>query len=178
MKNINTLILALFGLVVFQACEGPEGPQGAQGPVGEPGINIVSEVFEVEVDFNAANNYSEIFQFDPVIVESDVVLSFVQWEVDGGTPIWRAMPQTAYFQEGGILVYNYDFTRSDFSIFLDGNLDLSTLSADWTDNQVFRVVVLPGDFASTNARIDLTDYDAVTKLLGLTDEDFKRIELK
>ncbi|MEB2786712.1 hypothetical protein [Algoriphagus persicinus] len=178
MKNINTLILALFGLVVFQACEGPEGPQGAPGFDGEDGVNIVSEVFEVEVDFTPANNFSEIFTFDPIIVESDVVLSFVLWEVDGQTPIWRAMPQTAYFQEGGILVYNYDFTRSDFSLFLDGNLDLSTLSTDWTDNQLFRVVVLPGDFASTNARIDLTDYDAVTKLLGLTDADFKRIELK
>ncbi|MEB2781625.1 hypothetical protein U3A58_14605 [Algoriphagus sp. C2-6-M1] len=178
MKNINTLILALFGLVVFQACEGPEGPQGAPGFDGEDGVNIVSEVFEVEVDFTAANDYSEIFSFDPIIVESDVVLSFVLWEVDGQTPIWRAMPQTAYFQEGGILVYNYDFTRSDFSLFLDGNLDLSTLSTDWTDNQLFRVVVLPGDFTSTNARIDLTDYDAVTKLLGLNDADFKRIELK
>lgn len=178
MRNINTLILALFGLVVFQACEGPLGPEGPQGPQGENGITVVSEVFEVEVDFNAANNYSEVFTFDPVIVESDVVLSFVLWEVDGETPIWRAMPQTAYFEQGGVLVYNYDFTRSDFSLFLDGNLDLSTLSADWTDNQLFRVVVLPGDFASANARIDLTDYAAVTQLLGLTDEDFKRIELK
>lgn len=178
MKNINTLILALFGMFVFQACEGPQGPQGPQGNDGADGITVVSEVFEVEVDFNAANNYAQIFSFDPVIFDSDVVLSFVLWETDGQTPIWRAMPQTAYFQEGGILVYNYDFTSSDFSLFLDGNINLSTLGPDWTDNQLFRVVVLPGDFAAANARLDLTDYNAVTTMLGLKDSDFKRIELK
>lgn len=175
MKNINLLILALFGMLVFQACEGPQGPQGIPG---EPGVNIVSEVFEVEVDFIAEENYSETLLFDPPIIESDVVLAFVMWELEGESPVWRALPQTAYFNGGGILVYNYDFTSSNFRFFLDGNVDFATLDSDWTDNQLFRVVVVPGDFASANARIDLTNYDAVTQALGLSDADFKRIELK
>lgn len=60
MKNINTLILALFGLLVFQSCEGPEGPQGIQGPEGEPGINIVGTTYEVEIDFTEANDYLDL----------------------------------------------------------------------------------------------------------------------
>jgi hypothetical protein len=43
-------------------------------------------------------------------------------------------------------------------------------------DQAFRVVVVPGDYASS--RLDLTNYEAVTELLGLEEEDFKRIELK
>ena len=173
MKNINLLILALFGMFVFQGCEGPQGPRGADG---EPGVNIVSEVFEVEVDFTADNDYMDTRFFEPPIIESDVVLAFVMWEADGATPIWRAMPQTTYFQGGAILVYNYDFTSRDFRLFLDGDVDFASLDASYTENQLFRIVVVPGDFASANARIDLTDYNAVTQLLGLTDEDFKRIE--
>ncbi|EAZ80267.2 hypothetical protein [Algoriphagus machipongonensis] len=173
-----TAILGLIGIISFQACEGPVGPQGPPGLDGfdgQDGVNIVSEVFEVEVDFNDGNGYQEIFTFDPAIVESDVVLAFIQWENDGGTPIWRALPQTVFFEEG-VLMYNYDFTSGDFSVFLDGPLDYSLLTSDWTDNQLFRVVVVPGDFSG--ARIDWTDYEAVTKHLGLTDEDFTKIELK
>lgn len=170
-----TAILGLFGLIVFQACEGPQGPPGLDGLDGLDGVNIVSEVFEVDVDFTEANNYQEIFSFDPAIIESDVVLAFIQWDADGANPIWRALPQTVFFEEG-VLMYNYDFTKNDFSLFLDGPLDYGLLGPEWTDNQLFRVVVVPGDFASS--RIDWTDYEAVTKYLGLTDEDFKRIEIK
>jgi hypothetical protein len=37
------------------------------------------------------------------------------------------------------------------------------------------VIVVPGDYASN--RIDFTNYEAVTALLGLKNEDFKRIDL-
>lgn len=174
MRKITALI-GLIGLMIFQACEGPQGPPGLDGLDGQDGVNIVSEVFEVEVDFTENNNFQEIFTFDPPIFDSDVVLSFIQWESDNGTPIWRALPQTVFFEEG-VLMYNYDFTSSDFSLFLDGPLDYSLLGPEWTRDQLFRVVVVPGEFAS--ARVDLTDYEAVTKYLGLTDEDFKRVELK
>jgi hypothetical protein len=173
-----TAILGLLGLILFQACEGPQGPPGFDGLDGQDGldgVNIVSEVFEVEVDFNEENNFQEIFTFDPAIFDSDVVIAFIQWDADGSNPIWRALPQTVFFEEG-VLMYNYDFTSNDFSVFLDGPLDYTLLGPEWTNNQLFRVVVVPGDFGSS--RVDLTDYEAVTKYLDLKDEDFKRIELK
>lgn len=177
MKKILT-IFALMGLAAFQACEGPEGPIGPVGPQGEqgePGVNIVSEVFEVTTDFTAENDFQAVFEFDPAIVESDVVLAFIQWERSGETPIWRALPQTIFF-ESGVLIYNHDFTSSDFRIFLDGPLDYSLLGPDWTQDQTFRIVVVPGDFAG--ARIDFTDYDAVTKMLGIEEDDFQTVRLK
>lgn len=61
-------------------------------------------------------------------------------------------------------------------MFLDGPIDFGTLGAEWRNDQAFRVIVVPGDF--TSSRIDFTNYEAVTQLLGLEEEDFKKIELK
>ncbi|NVJ84884.1 MAG: hypothetical protein HWE15_01165 [Algoriphagus sp.] len=165
-------LIAIFGfatMVAFQACEGPVGPPGPPGQDGLDGVTIVGEAFEVDVDFTEANDYRELFEFDPAILESDVVLIYLRWEQDGNTPIWRPLPQTIFFEEG-VLMYNYDFTRFDFSVFLDGPIDYSLLASDWTDNQLFRIVIVPADFAGS--RIDFSDYEAVTKLLGLEEEDF------
>lgn len=177
MKKIFS-ILTLIGIVAFQACEGPEGPIGPQGPQGiegEPGVNIVSEVFEVTTDFSSENEFQAVFEFDPVLVESDVVLAFIEWERAGQTPIWRALPQTVFFEEG-VLMYNYDFTNADFRLFLDGPLDYSLLGPEWREDQKFRIVVVPGDFAGN--RIDLTNYEAVTEMLGIEEADFQKVQLK
>ncbi|MHA7131023.1 hypothetical protein [Algoriphagus namhaensis] len=163
-------IFSLIALFAFQACEGPEGPPG---PPGLDGVNIVSETFEVDINFTAENNFRDLFRFEPEILPGDVVLAFIEWELEGGNPIWRAFPQTIFFEEG-VLIYNYDFSQSDFSIFLDGPLDYTLLGPEWILNQRFRVVVVPGDFASS--RIDWTNYEAVTQLLGIDEEDFVKIK--
>ncbi|WP_026950893.1 hypothetical protein [Algoriphagus mannitolivorans] len=170
--NRYLTIFALIGLLAFQACEGPMGPPG---PEGAPGVTIVGEAFEVEVDFTSQNGYEGIFDFQPAILESDVVLAFIEWETSNNQSVWRALPQTVFFNEG-VLMYNYDFTRSDFRIFLDGPLNFSTLGPEWTQDQVFRIVVVPADFAG--ARIDWTDYEGVTRLLGLEDGDFYKLNPK
>ena len=170
-----TSVFGLLGILIFQACEGPPGPAGLPGLDGADGVNIVSEVFEVELDFTAQNDFQEVFKFDPPIIKSDVVLVFIEWEKEGTNSIWRALPQTVFFDEG-ILIYNYDFSSKDFRLFLDGPMDYATLGAEWRIGQVFRVIVVPGNF--TSSRIDFTNYEAITQLLGLEEEDFKRIELK
>lgn len=172
MRKVATAF-ALLGLLIFQACEGPMGPNGPQGPQGEPGVNIVSEVFEVELDFTPQNNYSEQFNIDPVIQPGDMIAAFIEWEQDNGTSVWRALPQTEFFNEGA-LVYNYDFTRGDFRLFLDGSVDKSLLGTAYTHNQFFRVMIIPGDITG---RMDLSDYDAVASYLGVTDADFQKVKL-
>ncbi|MFT4612280.1 MAG: hypothetical protein ACI9OT_001663, partial [Gammaproteobacteria bacterium] len=51
---------------------------------------------------------------------------------------------TEYFEDG-VLVYNFDFTQQDVRFFLDGTVDLNSLDSVWTQNQAFRVVVIPAD---------------------------------
>ncbi|UZD24670.1 hypothetical protein PBT90_14910 [Algoriphagus halophytocola] len=168
-----TAVLALVGLFTFQACEGPMGPEGPQGIPGEDGVNILGTTYEVEIDFTPENNHSDLFQFPAANVESDVILVYRLAGVDDGRDIWTMLPQNFFFQEG-VLIYNFDFTLDDFSIFMDGPIDYELLGPDWTDGQIFRVVVVPSDFPA--ARIDFSDYEATMKMLDIEDADFLRLD--
>jgi hypothetical protein len=171
MKLAN-FIFGLLVILMIQSCEGPEGPEGQPGLNA---VNIEANVFEVKMDFTTQNNFSQRLNFTTTTLSSDVVMVYIQWEKDGNTPIWRALPQTVFFEDG-FLIYNFDFTTKDFTVFLDGSINRANLNADWRLNQIFRIVVIPGRFSSS--RIDLTNYEAVTALLGLKDEDFQKIDLR
>lgn len=176
MKKIIVLIL-VGGLAFIHACVGPVGPPGLPGPPGPRGADgevILGEAFEVDVNFTEANGYLEEFSFDPPIFSSDVVLIYIRWETLNGNTIWRMIPQTVFFEEGA-LIYNFDFSRVDFAIFLETTFDPSSLDNSWTRNQKFRVVIVPAEFG---AKIDYSDYDAVIKMLGLSEESFVKLKPK
>ncbi|MDN3668680.1 hypothetical protein QWY93_04990 [Echinicola jeungdonensis] len=170
---MKKLIVFVFVAIVmaFQGCEGPVGPQGPEGPPGEDGGIFVGSAFEIEVDFNEGNNYELIEEYGFDVFPYDVTLVYIKWSPAGEDPIWRLIPQNIYFEEG-VLQYNFDFTDLDVRIFLDGTIDFAILGDEWTQNQVFRVIVVPAD--NVDARMDFQNYEAVTKMLGLTDEDFVR----
>lgn len=174
------VVLALF----FQACEGPmgpqgpqgpEGPQGQQGPQGQPGDSFVGIAYEVGLDFTAENDYFEVLEFPEELIESDIVLVFINWETFNGNRVWRLLPQTVFFEEG-YLRYNYDYTVEDIAIFLESNFDPELLDESWTRDVLFRIVVLPVDFA--NGRLDLTEMEEVMKMTGIQDKDFITLERK
>ncbi|WP_194776402.1 hypothetical protein [Pararhodonellum marinum] len=170
---MKKLLIALFviGGLGFQACEGPQGPPGGPGPVGPAGpagINIVAEVFELDLDFTQQNDYANFFPLDPELFPGDVLLIYIAWDFNNGEPVWRQLPQLVLFEEG-VLQYNFDFTIEDFSIFLETSFDPGILSNEWTIDQLFRVVIVPGDLA--NARIDFSDYNAVMQLIGVDESD-------
>ena len=142
MKRILSSI-AVFALLLT-SCTGDQGPPGFDGFNGQDGGLIVASAFEIVVDFNEANDYQFVEPYGFDVFPSDVTLVYIEWEVDGGEPIWRLLTQTEYF-ENGVLVYNYDFTQQDVRLFLDGTVDFNTLDDAWTQNQAFRVVVVPAD---------------------------------
>jgi len=137
-NKIGSFLLMLF---LFSACEGPTGPPG---PPGDDGAVLVANAFEIEVDFNAGNGYRIIEDYGFEVFPFDVTLVYILWEQDNGTDIWRLLPQVLEFPEGQ-LQYNYDFTQTDVSIFLDGTINFNILGSEWTQDQVFRVVVIPAD---------------------------------
>jgi hypothetical protein len=174
MKKLFSLIL-LGGFAFLHACVGPVGPPGPPGVPGQDGQVLLGEVFEVDVNFTAANNYTDEFNLTPPIFASDVVLIYIKWETLNGNTIWRLLPQSVFFDEG-VLVYNYDFSRVDFSIFLETTFDPALLSNSWTRNQRFRIVIIPAEFGS--ARIDYNDYDGVMNLLGISETDIVTLKSK
>ena len=168
MKRILLLFSAL--AFVLTACTGDPGPPGIPGPPGRDGLNglngadgEIAKAFEIVIDFTAGNNYEFIEPYGFQVFPSDVTLVYIEWDTFEGSPIWRLLPQTVYF-DAGILTYNFDFTQDDVRFFLDGTIDFSLLGPEWTDNQAFRVVVVPADNVDG---IDVSNLDTVMALNGV-----------
>ncbi len=182
MKTMKAMIL-LAAAALLTACVGEpgmDGRDGYDGKDGVDGVNILGSAFEIEGDFTATNEYLLYFQFPNTIevYESDIVLVYILWETVTGSDnkpldVWRLLPQTVILDEG-ILQYNYDYTREDVQVFLGGTLDFATLlPAEW-ENQVFRIVVMPADFA-IDLSLDVTNYNMVMKSLDLGSSKVPRI---
>ena len=171
-KKIAAFLLIIVA-TVLASCEGPMGPPGSPG---EDGYNFKGTTFEFTGDFTAANNYQLVFNFNDngfLPYYSDVILTYILWIDDNGLEFWRPLPQTEYFDSGAILQYNFDYTTDyeydeivDMSVFLDGDVDLPSLSPDYTMNQTFRVVVVPSDFMSM-ANVDASDLNSILNSSGI-----------
>ena len=165
-------LLPLFTVfaLVFTSCEGPQGPPGFDGLDGLDGEIIASSAFEIVIDFNTVNDLEYIEAYGFNVLPSDVTLVYILWDTQNGQDIWRLMPQTVYFDDDTNLVYNFDFTQDDVRFFLDGTTDFSTLDDVWTQDQVFRVVVVPADNVDG---IDVSDINAVMNLIDIQSIDLR-----
>lgn len=174
MKKIVSLLFVI--AVVFTSCtadQGPMGPpgfDGADGADGDDGGIIAFTAFEETVNFNAADNFSHTVNYGFDVLESDVTLVYILWEkLEDETKVWRLLTQTVQLDEG-LLFYNYDFTQTDVRFFLDATFDLNLLSSGDTQNQVFRVVVVPADKING---IDISNYNDVIQASNITSFDIK-----
>jgi hypothetical protein len=184
MKKIG-IIFSAIAITLMASCEGPAGPPGPpgfDGLDGQDGINILGTVLEIEGTFNAANNYSLFYEFPTTVevFESDLVLVYILWEQteDGnGDPvdIWRLLPQTRILSQG-LLQYNYDHTFFDVSVFLESDFDLSTLPPGDTDNQIFRIAIVPAEYGQTS-RLDISNIESVMSALKVEEKDINRFSL-
>jgi hypothetical protein len=180
----SALLSAVFLALITIACEGPTGPPGPPGFDGQDGldgVNILGQVYEITGDFTPANNYSlfSVFSEDAPSVEvfeTDVVLVYILWEQfddpTGPIDVWRLLPQTRLLNQG-ILQYNYDHTFLDVSIFLEADFDLGTLQPGDTDNQTFRIAILPAD----GAGLDTSNMSEVLNYLNVKEGEIPRFQL-
>ena len=157
MKKIISAVF-VFALLLT-SCQGEDGIDGQNGGI------FVASAFEIEIDFNNANAYEYFEDYGFRVYPSDVTLVYILWPGTDGQNAWRLMPQQVTFDEGtsneSILIYNYDFTQTDVRFFLGGTVDLDAIDSGWTQNQRFRVVVVPAD--DVDATVDTSNIDAVMK---------------
>jgi len=169
MKKIF-LLLAVVGLTTFTSCEGDQGP---------PGVTVEAQVWELtNVDF-LPNSFAILYTYPQQILPSDHVLVYrLSASTNSGADVWQLMPQYYYLPDGTLdFSYNYDFTAVDVNIFIEGN-DLVTLNDQFTQNQIFRIVVVPGYFAKGTANpLDYKDYNAVVTSLGIQDKPVMKVSL-
>jgi hypothetical protein len=69
------------------------------------------------------------------------------YDVVNGQDVWRPMPQTYYIDNGGAIDYNFDHQKRCENIY-ETNFALNTVPSSWTQNQTFRIVIVPGKFSS------------------------------
>lgn len=192
MNKFSTILGAVI-VFVFAACEGPQGPpgfdglDGLDGAPGAPGIQ--GQVVEVEgIDFGydaQANLFSTLITFSDVtnfeVFESDAVLVYRHDGVielsDGSTAdAWTQIPQN-YFLNEGTIQYVFAHTFVDVELFIDGNFDLSTLSTDFTDNQLFRIVFIPSEYAQS-ADFDASNIESVMSKLQINEEQVIQLDIQ
>ncbi|MBA6153688.1 hypothetical protein [Gelidibacter maritimus] len=144
-KIVSILFVTAMLLTACTGSQGPPGPPGPPGSTGTPGNDgglIEASAFEIDITFNADNEFAHTENYGFEVLASDVTLVYILWDTIEGNDIWRLLPQTVPFDNGD-LVYNFDFTQTDVHFFLDGTIDFTTLGTEWTNNQIFRVVVIP-----------------------------------
>lgn len=179
MKTINTILAAglftLFTACVFETSSPVHDGSNADG-------SLMGSVFEIKGDFKPSNDFSLLYTFPSFfkVYDSDIVLVYILWDqvkdqYGKDQDVWRLLPQTVVLDEG-ILQYNFDYTLKDVNIFLGGSIDLNTLLPAEALDQVFRIVVLPADFALYNS-LDLKNFGLVLKAINVQPGAIKRVEL-
>lgn len=152
MKNI-LLFLALSTTILFISCEGDPGPPG------EPGGLIYAQVFETTVnsyDYDASNNtlFSTLRNFPFEVYESDAVLAYrlSGQDVNPQADVWTQLPQSVFYNDGtgDFFQYNFNHTFISVQFTIEGNFDLTNMAPADATNQVFRIAVVPAEFAKTN----------------------------
>lgn len=191
MNKLSTILGAVIVLFAV-ACEGPQGPPGYDGLDGLDGLDgadgIQGQVVEVEgVNFGYdadANLFSSLITFSDItnfeVFESDAVLVYRYVGSiptnDGGTAdLWSQIPQN-YFLDEGTIQYVFEHTFIDLELFIDGNFDLSALSTDFTDDQIFRIVFIPSEYAEAS-RMDTSNIQNVMSSLGIEEEKVLKLNL-
>ncbi|MEO0038441.1 MAG: hypothetical protein RIQ59_1652 [Bacteroidota bacterium] len=171
MKKI-TLLFIIFGLATFQSCTVRETT-----PVNTVDNDTISEVWEYTSSFTSANTFSNLITYPHAIYTSDMVLVYRLSGVSNGVDVWKLLPETYYFNDGTLdFRYDFDFTRYDVNIFMDG-FDLAGVSPAYRVNQVLRVVVIPGFFGNKNSNsIDFNDYNAVVKAYNINPAKILKIK--
>jgi len=135
-------------------------------------FDTIGQTLEFTTTFNSGNGFMERFIFDQNIFDSDVVLVFRLDGVDNGLDVWEPLPTASFFFFNdttgaieGFLNYRFNFTVGDVDVFL--NTDAPGLAGpEFTDNQTFRVVVVPSDFAQ-NTEVDLSNFNELSTALNL-----------
>ena len=169
-KFLSFIVLAS---LFFASCSS-DGDRGPQGPPGEDGINILGQSFETPaVDFNDPD-YSIFVEIpsDIEILPSDIVLVYWLEDVDdNGNDIWTLTPQTIYLDEGQFQ-YTYNHTDFDVNIFLQANIERSIIDDFYTQDQIFRIVVLPVDEIQ-GSNLDVSNYQNLKASINLKESNTK-----
>lgn len=160
MKHVFLTLVSLN--LLFSSCQGPEGPPGV------PGENILGKVIEVSIDLDHSNGYQQVvtLPLDVEVFESDAILVYRHEGIFDTADIWTPLPTTYFDAGGGTFLYTFNHTYFDVKFFLDGNFNLNTLGPEWTQNQLFRIAIVPAEYGDGSWSMEDIEQSGSFEFLG------------
>ena len=174
MSKKHTLLLVFIGMITLQSCTVNEVQENVDN-------DTIAEVFElrnVNFSYNSSTGGYFIYRtLNPQIYASDNILIYRMSDViDSNTPVWQLIPRTVYFSDGDELDYDYDFSREDFTIYVNSTYNLSE-TPEYIFNQTFRIVIIPGYFSNkSDLDVNFYDYESVVKKNNINESQIKLLD--
>ncbi|WP_179006631.1 hypothetical protein [Winogradskyella forsetii] len=169
MKKIAYLLFAL--TFILTACEGDPGPPGFDGLDGLPADDFAARSFERTINFEYFSDtglQESVVTLPTTILDRDAVLVYrLEGTVNvGGQPTdtWSPLPQNFFLEGSDIIQYIFNHTFADVELLIDGNFDLSTLESGFTQNQTFRIIVLPVENLNS---VNISDMNEVMQTFNI-----------
>ncbi|WP_194778163.1 hypothetical protein [Pararhodonellum marinum] len=131
--------------------------------------------------------YSKPYEFDAIpqfgrrLRNDEMTLVYMQWYESSSGPVWRPIPISTFATPETSINYTTETSRRRVTFFLETIGDPTGFDIDnepvlW-DDLVYRVLVIPTDnFINVPGRMDFSDYDAVVKYFGITEENTVEID--
>ena len=170
MKKLATI----FAITVFTFLSSCSVNESTPGPAGQNGFSAESLVFEISnTNFQSSNSFSRLFVFPRAILASDHVLVYrLSGLTSQNQDIWTILPKQYFLTNGTFdFSYNFDFTKFDVSVFMEGN-NLSTVNSNFRVNQIFRIVVIPGQFGNKISNNNIKD---VMNTINVSEKDVVKL---
>ena len=125
--------------------------------------DTIGQTFEISnVDFITTDGFQGVVNVvvpsNIAVFESDVPLVFILDPVAtaaNGVDVFEPLPRSFFFNNGGFAQYRFNFIFDDATGIFDLDLvlesdDFDALGNDFTQNQIFRIVIVPSEFAETH----------------------------
>lgn len=140
-------------------------------------FDTIGQTFEVSnVDFVSNDGLSAtvniVVPSSVDVFESDVPLVFIldpEATANEGVDVFEPLPRTFFFDNAGFAQYRFNFIFDDAANIFDLDLilesdDFDALDATFTQNQIFRIVIVPSQFAAAPENQNLSFNQLVNQL--------------
>ncbi|WP_330745169.1 hypothetical protein [Chryseobacterium sp. CP-77] len=173
MKKI--LLFLFLGAVGFTAYSCDNDDTVVQGT----DYDTINQSFDISPTFTRVNDnlYRWSDDFNKPLIQSDMVLIYMQIGTDGDSPVWKLLPYTYYVGNGNndAVDYIYEFSKYAATININSTNTFSlTANPSYYQNKKFRVLILPANGTGTGgakmakgAGVDYNDYKSVIKYYNI-----------
>ncbi|UTX47833.1 hypothetical protein [Chryseobacterium sp. MA9] len=147
--------------------------------------DTINQSFDISPSFTKIddNLYRWSDDFNSPLVQSDMVLIYMQVGTDGGSPIWKLLPYTRYVGNANndAVDYIYEFSKFAATININSTAAFSlTANPSYYQNKNFRVLILPANGTGTGGAkaakgnvVDYNDYKSVIKYYNIDESKIK-----